>query len=100
MLDLVAQVKHKGTSFKAIEGALDNINWETILVPQSFVISVVKGLLEKEPDWSMDNLPPWCGKCDELKRTTDFRSEIPRGNGATTDQCLDCNPYMMKHKKE
>jgi hypothetical protein len=96
--DLVAQVRHQGTSFTAIEQALTSVGWGEVNNPQGLVISKLKDLLAREPDWGSHNRPTWCGNCDELKRTTEHRIEIPRSGGATTNQCSECNPFMMKYK--
>ena len=98
MRDLVAQVRHQGTSLTAIEQALTSVGWSEVHNAQGLVTSKLKDLLAREPDWGGHNRPTWCGHCNELTRKLDHRVDIPRQNGATTDQCLECNPYMMKYK--
>lgn len=45
--------------------------------------------------WSADNRPPHCGECDPVTRKTVTSNAIPKGNGAVTHSCLNCDPFMV-----
>lgn len=45
--------------------------------------------------WSADNRPPYCGECDPVTRKTVTSNAIPKGNGAITLSCLNCDPFMV-----
>ena len=45
--------------------------------------------------WSADNRPPYCGECDPITRKTVTSNAIPKGNGAVTQSCLNCDPFMV-----
>jgi hypothetical protein len=96
--DLLSTLEHKGTSFNAIRAVLPVDSWESIDKPKAFVTSVLRDLVTRPPDYSMDNKPTWCGKCDEYSRTHEHYVPLPNGNGAMTQSCTDCNPYMVLRK--
>ena len=85
----------KGTSFKAIESELSALGADSIINPKGFVKSRLVALLDRDPDWSSDNKPQWCGSCEEISRQNKYPSEIPGGDGAMTYSCLNCDPFMV-----
>ena len=69
-----------------------------MISPKAVVTQLLRDLVARPPDYSMENKPTWCGKCDEQKRTHEFLVPVPNGNGSMTKSCTDCNPYMMLKK--
>lgn len=96
--ELLSTLEHKGTSINAIRAILPVDSWESIDSPKAFVTSVLRDLVTRPPDYSMDNKPTWCGKCDERSRTHEHFVPVPNGNGAMTQSCTDCNPFMVLKK--
>jgi hypothetical protein len=98
LLQLCTQLEHKGTSFKAIEREISPVGEKSITNPKAFVRSRLMDLMEREPDWSPDNKPKWCGSCEEISRQNKYPSEIPGGDGAMTYSCLNCDPFMVSRR--
>lgn len=96
--ELLSTLEHKGTSFNAIRAVLPVDSWESIDSPKAFVTSLLRDLVTRPPDYSMDNKPTWCGKCDERSRTHEHFVPVPNGNGAMTQSCTNCNPFMVLKK--
>ena len=96
--ELLTTLEHKGTSFKAITAILPTDGWDSMISPKAVVTQCLRDLVARPPDYSMENKPNWCGKCDENSRRLDYLVPIPNGNGAVTQSCTDCNPYMVLKK--
>jgi len=96
--ELLSMLEHKGTSFKAIKEVLPVEGWDSMISPKAVVTQRLRDLVARPPDYSMENKPTWCGKCDEQKRTHEFLVPVPNGNGSMTKSCTDCNPYMVLKK--
>ena len=92
------ELSAKGTSFKAIEAVLSPVGEGSIHNPPAFVRARLNDLATREPDWSSDNKPPWCGRCDERTRQNNYKSPVPNGNGAETYSCPACDPFMVNTK--
>jgi hypothetical protein len=101
ILDLLSMLEHKGTSFKAVEALLPVEGWDSMNSPKAVVTQLLRDLVARPPDYSMDNKPPWCGKCDEETRKNNYTSPVPFGDGTMTLSCINCNPYMVlkKHRE-
>jgi hypothetical protein len=97
---LCGELERKGTSFKALETALSPVGEGSIHSPKAFVKSRLEDLMTREPDWSADNKPKWCGTCDERTRRNSFLSAVPGGDGAMTYSCPKCEPYMVRKKAD
>lgn len=96
--ELLSTLERKGTSFNAIRAVLPVDSWGSIDNPKAFVTSVLRDLVTRPPDYSMENKPTWCGKCDEQTRTHYYLVPVPNGDGAMTRSCTDCNPFMVLKK--
>ena len=96
--ELLSTLEHKGTSFNAVKEVLPVEGWDSMISPKAVVTQLLRDLVARPPDYSMENKPTWCGKCDEQKRTHEFLVPVPNGNGSMTKSCTDCNPYMMLKK--
>ena len=70
-------------------------NWSPISAPKEFVISLVKEKLSKPPRYSSEVIPKWCGNCDLETRKLNEWVDVHNGNGAKTQSCLECDPYMV-----
>jgi hypothetical protein len=96
--ELLSTLEHKGTSFKAVKEVLPVEGWDSMISPKAVVTQLLRDLVARPPDYSMDNKPTWCGKCDEQKRTHEYLSPVPFGEGSMTMSCTDCNPFMVLKK--
>lgn len=96
---LLADIEAKGFTYKAVETALEAVGEPSINNPKGYAKAKLQTLLEGVPDWNFpDHLPPYCGECDLTTRLLPKRYEIPGGQGATTNQCPNCNPYALRRK--
>lgn len=98
LLQICNELERKGTSFSAIESVINPVRETSIVNPKAFVKSRLKNLIDRGPDWSSDNKPPWCGICEETSRKNNYPSELPGGNGAMTYSCLSCDPFMVNRR--
>ena len=96
--ELLSMLEHKGTSFKAIREVLPVEGWDSMINPKAVVTQLLRDLVARPPDYSMENKPTWCGKCNENTRTNEYLVPVPHGNGAMTKSCTSCNPYMLLKK--
>jgi len=94
-LATLEQLKQHGTSYNHLKADLKVLNWFSIHSPKEFVISLIKEKLAKPPRYSSEVKPKWCGKCDEASRKLNEPVDIPNGNGAKTQFCLKCDPYLV-----
>lgn len=96
---LCSELEYKGTSFKAVAEAWGALPFADQNSPSGWLLTVLRDLVTRESDWSMDNLPPKCADLDcGDDRTLPYRYEIPNGKGATTNQCPKCNPYALRRR--
>jgi len=98
IFELLSTLEHKGTSFKAIKEVLPLDGWDSMINPKAVVTQLLRDLVVRPPDYSMENKPTWCGKCDEQTRKNNYTSPVPFGDGTMTMSCTDCNPYMVLKK--
>ena len=92
---MLEELKHYGTSYNDLKAHLKGFNWFGIDTPKGFIISLVKKKLAEPPRYSSEVKPEWCGKCDEASRKLNEPADIPNGNGAKTQFCLECDPYLV-----
>lgn len=98
---LLADIRAKGFTYKAVERALEAVGEPSINNPRGYVKARLRELLEGEPDWSFpDHLPPHCGACDPGTRKLSHRYEVrSHPPGLTILECDKCNPYGMKNQR-
>lgn len=97
---LLEELEHRGTTLEAIEAEFSRVNWSGINSPKVFVLGRLRDLVARPVQFSETNRPPKCAnpECDEETRTLTYPVSVPKGNGQTTQFCLECNHYWVNQR--
>jgi hypothetical protein len=93
LIQLLTELERKGTPFEAITSELSAVGEDSIHNPKAFVKARLRDLKTREPVYSRDNPPAWCGNCDKETRKNTFLSNLP--SGGQTLYCVACDPALV-----
>jgi hypothetical protein len=90
---ILSELEHRGTTLEAIEADFRTVAWELIDNPRVFVMGRLRDLVARPVRYTSERQPPKCSNpdCDPATRKLPYAIEIPKGNGARTLSCPDCN---------
>lgn len=94
--EVLEELRHKGTTFKAIEDLFYTTNWDAINMPSVFVLKSLTDLNARPVKYSQEFPPPHCGECDPVERK--FPYLVENSSGQASQYCFTCNWYWVNKR--